>query len=287
MMPASIVAGFDDSRPAWSALGWAAADAARRGLRLRIVHVREPWCAEHPMDASVETDTLTARCESMLAGAAAHARDTAPDTPISTALVTGAVTERLVTESETADTVVVGSRGLGGFAGLVLGSVGLGLAAHVACPAVVVRRLPRAPTGEVVVGYDGSPAAERALEYAAKQAVARQGRLHALHGLRCPPAAPHPVGFGPLIVDDGDDIARRLAEWREAHPGVELSVSMSFEHPIAALSAASRTADLVVVGSVGLSGLPANRLGSVGHSVLHRAHCPVAVVPGPSAAAQP
>ncbi|MFD0474588.1 universal stress protein [Nonomuraea thailandensis] len=225
---------------------------------------------------------MTRRCERQLLSAAGRARDSAPEASISTALVTGAVTERLRSESGTADTVVVGSRGLGGFAGLVLGSVGLGLAACAACPVVVVRRLPRAPSGEVVVGYDGSPAADHALEYAAQQASARRGRLHVLHGLRHPPAAPHPAGFGPVPVDDSDGIERRLSEWCGAHPGVELAVSMSFEHPIAALAAASRTADLVVVGSVGLSGVSCARLGSVGHSVLHRAHCPVAVVNAPA-----
>ncbi|TYB60299.1 universal stress protein [Nonomuraea sp. PA05] len=277
-MPTSTVVGFDGSRTAWSALDWAAQDAGRRGLPLRIVHVREPWCAEHPPDATGEHDTLTTRCERLLAGAARRARDSAPETSISTALVTGAVTERLRSEAETADTVVVGSRGLGGFAGLVLGSVGLGLAACAACPVVVVRRLPRAPSGEIVVGYDGSPAADQALEYAARQAAVGRGRLRVLHGLRHPPAAPHPVGFGPVPVDDSDGIEQRLSDWRGRHPGVDLTVSMSFEHPIAALAAASRTADLVVVGAVGLSGVSCARLGSVGHSVLHRAHCPVAVV---------
>ncbi len=279
-MPAPIVLGFDGSPTARCALDWAAGDAGRRGLPLRIVHVREPWCAEHPFDATTPDDTLTARCERLLAGAARRARDSAPEAWISTALVTGAVTERLRTESETADTVVVGSRGLGGFAGLVLGSVGLGLAACAACPVVVVRRMPRAPSGEIVVGYDGSPAADQALEYAAKQATARRGRLRVLHGLRYAPVAPHPVGFGPVPADDG--IERRLADWHEGHPGVELTVSMSFEHPTAALATASRTADLVVVGSVGLTGVSCARLGSVGHGVLHRAHCPVAVVNAPA-----
>ncbi|UBU18255.1 universal stress protein [Nonomuraea gerenzanensis] len=281
-MPTSIVVGFDGSRTAWSALDWAAADAGRRRLPLRIVHVREPWCAEHPLDATTQDDTLTARCERLLAEAAQRARDSAPEASVSTALVTGAVTERLRTESETADTVVVGSRGLGGFAGLVLGSVGLGLAGCAGCPVVVVRRLPRAPSGEIVVGYDGSPAADQALEYAAEQAAARRGRLHVLHGLRRPPAAPHPAGFGPVPMDDGDGIEQRLAEWHARSPGAELTVTMSFDHPIAALAAASRTADLVVVGAVGLSGVSCTRLGSVGHSVLHRAHCPVAVVSAPT-----
>ncbi|MFC4016061.1 universal stress protein [Nonomuraea purpurea] len=278
MTNAAIVAGVDGSRTAWSALVWAAEDAARRGLPLRIVHVREPWCAEHPLSASSDQETLTERCEKLLADAAGRARGLAPETPVSTTLMTGAVIERLKSESETADTVVVGSRGLGGFAGLVLGSVGHGLAGYAESPVVIVRRLPRERGGEVVVGYDGSPCAEMALEYAWTQATARRARLHILHGLRYPHLAPHPTGYGPVPVDDTAEIERHLAAWQDGHGGVELIRSMSFEHPIAALATSSRTADLVVVGSRGLGGYSRALLGSVSHGVLHRAHCPVAVV---------
>ncbi|MEV4582906.1 universal stress protein [Nonomuraea jabiensis] len=92
-MNRAVVVGVDGSRTAWSALAWAAGDAARRGLPLRIVHVREPWLAEHPLGASGET--LTERCDRLLTGAADRAHELAPGARISTALVTGAVIERL------------------------------------------------------------------------------------------------------------------------------------------------------------------------------------------------
>ncbi|TMS00336.1 universal stress protein [Nonomuraea basaltis] len=141
MMNRAIVVGVDGSQAAKSALTWAAEDAARRSLPLRIVHVREPWTAEHPLIASSAKEALTERDNLLLASAAEQARALASGTRISTALITGAVTERLRSESETADTVVemvesvvgghpvpalaeasrvadlvvVGSRGLGGF----------------------------------------------------------------------------------------------------------------------------------------------------------------------------
>ncbi|MGI5289014.1 universal stress protein [Nonomuraea polychroma] len=128
MMNTTIVVGIDGSQSARSAVIWAAEDAALRCLPLRIVHVREPWRAEHPFTASTDQETLTERCQALLADAAELATTLAPGVRTSTALLTGAVIERLKTESERADTVVVGSRGLGGFAGLTLGSVGLGRA---------------------------------------------------------------------------------------------------------------------------------------------------------------
>jgi nucleotide-binding universal stress UspA family protein len=280
-MNRAVVVGVDGSRTAWSALAWAADDAGRRELPLRIVHVREPWLTEHPPGASTGKETLTEQCDRLLANAADRARELAPGARTSTALVTGAVIERLRSESETADTVVVGSRGLGGFAGLVLGSVGFGLAGYAESPVVVVRRPPRDGSGEIVVGYDASPCADLALEYALAQAVARRARLRVLYGRRYPYAAPHPAGYGPLPVDEAAEVGRHLALWREKHPGLELIESIVGEHPVPALAAASRAADLVVVGSRGLGGFTSAMLGSVSRGVLQRAHCPVSVVSAP------
>ncbi|MDX3110002.1 universal stress protein [Nonomuraea angiospora] len=280
-MNGAVVVGVDGSRTAWAALAWAAGDAGRRELPLRIVHVREPWLAERPLSASSDQETLTERCDRLLAAAADRAHELAPGARTSTALVTGAVIERLRSESETADTVVVGSRGLGGFAGLVLGSVGFGLAGYAESPVVVVRRPPRDGSGEIVVGYDASPCADMALEYALAQAVARRARLRVLYGRRYPYTAPHPVGYGPLPVGEADEIGRRLALRREKYPEVELIESIVDEHPVPALAAASRVADLVVVGSRGLGGFTSAMLGSVSRGVLQRAHCPVSVVSAP------
>ncbi|MFG2076292.1 universal stress protein [Nonomuraea maritima] len=277
-MDAPIVVGFDGSRTAGSALAWAADDARRRDLPLRVVHVHEPWAAEHAFGVSASRRTSTEECHRMLADAAERARELAPRTEVSTAVVTGAVVERLRTESETADTVVVGSRGHGGFAGLVLGSVGLGLTGSAQSPVVVVRTPPRVPVGEIVVGYDGSPCADLAVKYALIQARAREARVRVLHGRRYPVMAPHPVGFGPLPLDDTAEVRQRLLIWREKATDVEMVEQIVDLHPVPALAAASRTADLAVVGSRGLGALNSTMLGSVSHGILHRAHCPVAVV---------
>lgn len=98
-MSRPVVVGFDGSEAAYRALDWAAHAAASRGLPLRIVQVREPWAAEHPFTAAGGRPTLTERCTTM----------------------------------------VLGSRGMGGFAGLVLGSVSHGVLHRAHCPVAVVR----------------------------------------------------------------------------------------------------------------------------------------------------
>ncbi|GGP06139.1 universal stress protein [Nonomuraea glycinis] len=271
-----VVVGVDGSKAAAGALDWAVDDAARRRLALRVVVVRQPWVAEHPHSGVHESHTE--QCQRLLEAAADQARARAPGLGTTTAMVTGAVVERLRTESETADTVVIGSRGLGGFTGLVLGSAGLGLAGHTRCPLVIVRGPVHVNHGEVVVGFDGSSDTDAAVAYALEQAGARGARLHAVYGRPYPRTAPHPAGYGPLPPEDLD-LEERLLPWRERYPEVEVAGSVVRGHPAPALADASRDADLLVLGSRGLGGLAAAVLGSVSHAVLHRAHCPVAVVP--------
>ncbi|MEU7864714.1 universal stress protein [Nonomuraea sp. NPDC049141] len=284
-MSRAIVVGVDGSPSAGSALGWAADDASCRGLPLRIVLVREPWAAEHPLTAASDRQTLTERCTYVLDHAADQVRRLIPKLEVATAVVTGAVIERLKSESETADSVVVGSRGLGGFAGLVLGSVGLGLAGHAHSPVVIVRMPVPGSHGEIVVGFDGSPFAESALDYALEQARARRMPVRVVYAQRMPMLTPHPAGYGPLLTgalgDEAAEIRLRLAPWHDKYPDVEVIESTVPGHPVPVLARASETAALVVVGSRGLGGFASAALGSVSHGVLHRASCPVAVVQGP------
>ncbi|MEU0571649.1 universal stress protein [Nonomuraea sp. NPDC005983] len=276
-MSGAVVVGVDGSRSAGSALAWAADDAARRKLPLRIVHVREPWRAEHPLTAASPQTTRTEQWTHLLQEAADQARSQVLGLDVSTALVTGAVVERLVSESETADTVVLGSRGRGGFTGLVLGSVGLGLAGRAHCPVVYVRR-PAGEGGEIVVGYDGSADSESALEYAMAQASARGARARVVHGRQLAPLATEPASAGAIPVGD---FRQLLVAWREKYPDVEVTESVVRGHPVPVLVEASLTAELVVVGSRGVGGFASAVLGSVSHGVLHRARCPVAVVRAP------
>ncbi|TDC02778.1 universal stress protein [Nonomuraea longispora] len=279
-MSAAIVVGIDGADRAWTALAWAADDAARRGRPLRIVHVREPWQPERPLAGT--RLTLSERNEALLSDAVERVRTVAPEVETTAVLVTGAVVERLRTEGADADSLVLGSRGRSAAAGLMLGSTGFALAGHVRCPVVIVHEPPGPARGEIVVGYDGSADAEAALAYGLEQADARGARVRVVYGRQVPVLSPHPVGYGPLPgADLGRQLEAAMAPWREMYPDVPIEDSFVDRHPVTALVRASSGADLAVVGSRGLSRLTATVLGTVSHGVLQRAHCPVAVVRAP------
>ncbi|WP_223168221.1 universal stress protein [Nonomuraea sp. SYSU D8015] len=87
-------------------------------------------------------------------------------------------------QAKDATELVVGSRGLGGFAGALLGSVSLHVTGHVHCPVVVVRGDLRPVRGEIVAGVDDSPECEPALAYAFQQAKLRGSTLRVVHAWR-------------------------------------------------------------------------------------------------------
>ncbi|HEX4812585.1 MAG TPA: universal stress protein [Nonomuraea sp.] len=264
-MASHIVVGVDGSAPATAAVEWAAADAQRRGLGLRIVHVcDQPGCAE------------------LLEEAAGRARDLTRDVEVTTALRAGHVTATLIGESAAADSVVLGSRGRGGFAGMILGSVGMGVAGHAAAPVVIVRRTSVLEHGRVVAGDDGSEHSEAALDYAVEQARARGVPLHIVYAWQLPVFAPYAAAYMTLIEDAFDQVTRTAAERLEGcierNPDVRITGEQTPGHPVNLLIDAGRNADLVVVGSRGLGGFASAVLGSVSHALLHHLTCPVAVV---------
>ncbi|GAA1636276.1 universal stress protein [Nonomuraea maheshkhaliensis] len=255
-----------------AAVEWAAADARRRRLSLRIVHVCEQW--SHGMDTSKY-------CAGALETAAGKARDVSRDVQVSTEMSAGNVVESLIGESVSAESLVLGSRGMGGFSGLLLGSVGLAVAGHAVGPVVIVRGLV-ARHDRVVVGDDGSEGSQLAMAYALQQARARHARLHVVYAWRTPVFSPSWPAYSPLLEDSFHEEARaaraRVVPWREANPDVVIMDEQVRDHPVAALIEAAATADLVVVGSRGLGGFSSAVLGSVSHGVLHHVACPVAVV---------
>lgn len=139
-----IVVGVDGSPGAGHALGWAAAYAAPGEQRLRLVHAHVPYSRQYPFDltaAGPGLDAAEARgraaAESVLADAAARVRAEA-DVDVVTELVEGDAAQALLERSAGADLLVVGARGLGGFAGLLLGSVSQRCVQHASCPVVVI-----------------------------------------------------------------------------------------------------------------------------------------------------
>jgi nucleotide-binding universal stress UspA family protein len=272
-MAGHIVIGVDGSAPATAAVEWAALDAQRRRLSMRIVHVCEPW--PHHVDT-------TKYCAGTLAAAADRARDLTRRVEVTTQLLSGNVVDTLIGESGAADSVVLGSRGLGGFAGMVLGSVGMGVAGHAAGPVVIVRKTSVVVHGRVVVGYDGSEHSEAAMRYAVTQARAREVQLHVVYAWQAPVVSTYAVAYSNLLEDayeqETETAQERVARWRDANPDVAITDQTVIGHPVNVLIEAGGTADLVVVGSRGLGGFASAVLGSVSHAVLHHLTCPVAVV---------
>ncbi|MEU9836460.1 universal stress protein [Streptosporangium sp. NPDC048047] len=283
-MTAHVLVGTDGSAPARAAVRWAADDAVRRGWALRIVHVCEPWTYDLPLQTPPGfRDSMAEYCRGMLESAADLAREHAPQLEVDAVLEPGRIVEVLRREAADAREVVVGSRGLGGFTGMLLGSVSLALAGHVNASVVVVKGEPREqPAGEVVVGFDGSAHSVAALEYAFEDAARRGARLHAVHTWQMPVVGPGATAYTPLIEEiaasERHIIKDALAPWRDKYPQVEVTETVVCGHPVAVIRDASRNADLVVVGSRGLGRAGSALLGSVSHGVLHHSHCPVAVV---------
>jgi len=138
-----IVAGVDNSPGAKAALRFAVEEARLRHATLRVVHAWQPGYIGAP---GIEASSTTFGAELDLRVGAQEAleqslRETIPDTDgieLERRVVEGAAAAVLVDESRDADLLVVGSRGLGGFRGLLLGSVGQQCAHHAACPVVIV-----------------------------------------------------------------------------------------------------------------------------------------------------
>jgi nucleotide-binding universal stress UspA family protein len=282
----TVVVGVDGSESALRAVRWAAAEAARRGVPLRIV-TAFAWIEGHPVGeiglGRSYRDIMLDESRRFLTEAAAVAERAVGGLDVEQQLIVGFPTPVLTAESRLARLVVIGDRGLGGVSGLLLGSVATALAAHADAPVVVVRGDeqvpdPRAP---IVVGVDGSPVSEAALAFAYEAADALGAPLTAVHTWR---DAAVDLTVAPLLdwdaieADERVVLAERLAGWSEKHPDVPVQRLVPRDRPARALVELSRRAQLVVVGSRGRGGFAGMLLGSVSNAVLHRAHCPVAVV---------
>jgi nucleotide-binding universal stress UspA family protein len=181
----------------------------------------------------------------------------------------------------------LGSRGMGGFVGLLVGSTAVHLSAHGRCPVLVVREVGD-EAGPVVVGVDGSVMGEQAVGFAFAEAALRKAPLRALHAstwnapLPAPQdaAVPYANPPGALAGEEERLVSEALAGHRERYPEVPVEDQVVHGRTREALIEASHSAQLLVVGARGRGGFAGLLLGSVSQAVLHHAHCPVAVVRG-------
>ena len=281
----TVVVGVDGSDSALDAVRWAAGEAERRRLALRVVHAFGWPDSRHVGDPGLGVDyreVLARAAREVLAAATAAAGEAVPGLAVDPQMIVGFPGAVLRSESAGAALVVLGDRGLGGFTGLLLGSVAIEVSALGECPVVVVRGpAPAPPDGPVVVGVDGSPISEAAVGFAYEAAAARGVPLVAVHTWWDVMADPT---FAPLLdwdameADEREALAERLAGWGEKFPDVEVQRVVLHDRPARALLAQAAGAQLVVVGTRGRGGVAGLLLGSVSHSLLHHASCPVAVV---------
>lgn len=289
-MSGPVVAGVDGS-PAGMAAAEAAAEEARlREVPLRLVHAYH-WPTAPVGGARLvyepDVDAMRNMAERFMADAASRARSVAPDIDVTTDLLWGEALKVLVRLSHKATLIVVGSRGLGSFTGLLVGSVALHLVAHTHCPVQVVRGRPR-PSGDVLLGVDGSPAAQPSVDFAFDEAALRGCGVTAVHAWSewTTPAQPPPDRSMPyayeagMLRDDGERLlAESLAGSGERQPDVPVERRTVRGRPRETLIEGSKHARLLVVGARGRGGFAGLLLGSVSQAALHHADCPVAVVP--------
>ncbi|WP_326952880.1 universal stress protein [Amycolatopsis sp. NBC_01286] len=286
-----IIVGVDGSASALQAARWAGDEAARRHLPVRVVHaVSMPalsyGAGVRPPDGFSEV--LETQGRQWLADAEAAIRSGHPDLEIHADLATGSPVTELLEAAADARLVALGSRGLGGFSGMLTGSTVVAMVARGRCPIVVVRGGGR-ENGPVVLGMDGSPANEPAIAVAFDEASSRGADLVAVHSwLSVSAGTAHTLGqqllddFDALEGNERELLAERLAGWQEKYPDVTVRRVVARDHPVRCLLDHSADAQLLVVGSRGLGGFSGMLTGSTSQALIHHATCPLLVVQSPT-----
>lgn len=280
-MTAPVVVGVDGSPGSRDAVALAVDTAARRDRPLRVVHAFVWPLMRVPLGPSPygpPEGGLRNEAERIVRDAVEYAEKRDPRVSVTGELVTGGASAVMVKESRDAYAVVLGSRGLGGFTGLLVGSVAVQVTSHATCPVLVARGEAR-ETGPVVVGVDGSPNSDRAVTFAAEEAALRKTDLRVVHAWPGPDDAPD------VAYDENEArlLFEKTAGVTDHYPNLVVGHQAIGGRASRVLVAESRTAQLVVVGARGRGGFKGLLLGSVSQALLHHSECPVAVIRSPEA----
>ncbi|MET9450523.1 universal stress protein [Streptomyces cinerochromogenes] len=298
-MSRTVTVGLDDSPESRAAAEWAAREALLRGLPLKIVHVQEPtptFVARTPL---LDLDDYQYWARQLTHESADGIRLRHPGIEVTTEQLTGTVADVLCEAAGFAELLVLGSRGLGGLGGFMIGSVSLGVVARAERPVVLVRAHEQAadehrmdpagvpsaaaPFRPVVLGLDIDHPDDTLLEFAFDAAARRKAALRAVHAWPEPPTSFYRFPGDAELYDtlergQASLLSKVLRPWRQKFPDVEVIEASRCGSAAQVLVNDSRDASLVVVGRRIRIGSFGAHIGHVTHSALHHITAPVAVV---------
>lgn len=278
-----IVVGVDGSENAMRAAEWAAREAAARGAPLMLLHaIKTPEV--YSLEPSDRVSRMRGEGGALLNHISERLRAQFPDLHLTTEVSDLTAAQALIGLSGNASLVVSGTRGYGGFAGMMVGSTSRKLAMHAHCPLVVVRDgLSTESLEEVVVGVE--PDQDVVPIRYAFAAAARYGAV--LHAVRVwhPHAEYSSVAEGycedlaATRADEIEAVNKLLGPVASSHPEVRIEVSAGRGNTVPVLIEAARGTRLLVVGAHRHRGPLAVGAGYVVDGLLAHAVTPVAVVP--------
>ncbi|MGQ4331131.1 universal stress protein [Streptomyces hayashii] len=283
-----VTVGLDGSPESLAAARWAADEADKRRLALRLLHAW-PLLLPEPAHATSEVDQ-NYWAKRLVHTAQAEAQARHPGLTVVGSLVADdphAALLRAATESEM---TVLGSHGMGAVESYFMGEVSMPVVAHAACPVVLVRAGARdaggdpAPAGPVVVALKLNGSCDGLLDFAFHSAAARDVPLVVAHGRSVPFHARMPWGVDHQVTEEmtrdaQHELSMVLRLWREKYPQVEVVESIRLVSPAKVGVQASAGAGLLVVGRRAPRRRGAPHPGPVAHAAIHHGRCPVAVVP--------
>ncbi|MFF7645850.1 universal stress protein [Streptomyces canus] len=298
-MSRTVTVGLDGSSESRAAAEWAAREAKLRDLPLRLVHVWEPVPEPMAQAPLLGAETQQHWSERIPRETAEGLRLRHPGVDVAMEQLSGSPAEALAKEAEDTELMVLGSRGLSGIGGFLVGSVGMAVIARTETPVVLVRSgeqaadehekdstgIPSAATAyrPVVLGLDTGRPDDAVIAFAFEEAARRSTTLKVVHGWNLPPYYAYGLPGDPgLHAEVGRQEAAVLAAvlrpWRQKYPDVEVAEVSRCGSPASHVIDASRTASLVVVGRRIRRKPIGAHIGAVTHAVLHHATAPVAVV---------
>ncbi|QKV97332.1 universal stress protein [Streptomyces sp. NA02950] len=290
-MALPLVVGVDGSESSFQAVDWAVDEAARHEVPLRLVYASR-WERYEGRLPSFGTGRPSAEvvAENIIASCADRAASRNPEVKVSAEVLAEDTVSALLREGREAFAVVTGSRGRGEMADMLLGSVSLAVASRSLSPVVVVRGAERnrqGAFGRVVLAVGDVAEGAGAVRFAFREARARDAELRAVRTWRRPS---HSHAGQSLLMHEASTLVYEeqaatvlnegLDEVEREQGGAIVCHRDVVEGPAhRVLQDMSVQADLLVVGALRRRDHTGLQLGRVSHAVLHRAACPVAIVP--------